>query len=257
MIAKDAMSLLVSLLIGAAGTASQLWMLARLGVAVGSEPSLAWAMLVVPLVAALLAGALSSQRAPDRVVPTPPREIVPPPEPPEHAALRVLAFLQEEGRLIDFLTEDVGPYSDEQIGVAMRGIHASCAKALREVVTLERILPGNEDDAVTLEAGFDAGAIRLVGNVGAAPPFHGTLRHGGWRASHVIVPARGGDRSRRAGARRSGDRLARAHGGIPLPRRDRPRHHQHRLRVRRYAARAGDRGLRDPAAHRRRPRRAS
>jgi hypothetical protein len=51
-------------------------------------------------------------------------------------------------------------------------------------------MPGTEDETVTLEPGFDAGAIRLVGNVSGQPPFHGTLRHAGWRATHVAVPAR-------------------------------------------------------------------
>jgi hypothetical protein len=185
------MSIVASLLVGGAAAGLQFWLLQRLGIAAEAPPELRWASIALPLVAAALAAVLRLRPTPRSAAPVPPAsEPAPAPEPSEHAALRVLAFLQEEGRLIDFLTEDVGPYSDEQIGVAMRGIHASCAKALHDVVTLERVLPGNEDDAVTLEAGFDAGAIRLVGNVGAAPPFHGTLRHGGWRAVRVAVPAR-------------------------------------------------------------------
>jgi hypothetical protein len=140
------------------------------------------------LAAQLRVGAAS----PGVIEPAAPLEPAVPPEPAAHTALRLLAFLQEQGRLVDFLTEDVASYSDEQIGAATRGIHASCAKALGEVMTLERVLPGNEDDAVTLEAGFDAGAIRLVGNVPGAPPFRGTLRHAGWRATHVAVPTRAG-----------------------------------------------------------------
>jgi hypothetical protein len=186
------MSIVASLLVGAAAAGLQLWLLQRLGIAADAAPAY-WASVALPLVAAALAAAMRPRATAGPVAATTaPSEPAPPPEPPEHAALRVLAFLQEEGRLIDFLTEDVAPYSDEQIGVAMRGIHASCAKALRDVVTLERILPGNEDDAVTLEAGFDAGAIRLIGNVGDAPPFRGTLRHGGWRAARIVVPSRAG-----------------------------------------------------------------
>jgi hypothetical protein len=94
--------------------------------------------------------------------------------------------------LIDFLSEDVSPYTDEQIGAATRGIHASCAKALRDVVTLERILPGAEDEETRVETGFDPGAIRVTGNVGGAPPYQGVLRHGGWRAVRIVVPARAG-----------------------------------------------------------------
>jgi uncharacterized protein DUF2760 len=187
------MSILVPLLTGAVASAVQFWLLQRVGVVAGTPPALLAGLIAVPFVAAV-AAALLRPRAPASQpdVPAAAVEPVPPPEPAEHTALRLLAFLQEEGRLVDFLTEDVAPYSDEQIGAATRGIHATCAKALRQVVTLERVLSGNEDDPVTLESGFDAGAIRLVGNVGGAPPFRGSLRHAGWRATHVAVPARAG-----------------------------------------------------------------
>ena len=186
------MAFVVVFVIGAAAAAAQFWLLEQLGVAVPTVPALAGTSIALPLLASL-ATLLARPAAPS--APAEPAAPTPPPapsEPPEHTALRLLAFLQEEGRLVDFLTEDVSPYSDEQIGAATRGIHANCAKALREVVTLERVMPGTEDENVTLEPGFDAAAIRLTGNVSGQPPFHGTLRHGGWRASHVAVPARAG-----------------------------------------------------------------
>jgi hypothetical protein len=115
-----------------------------------------------------------------------------PSEPPEHTALRLLASLQEEGRLVDFLTEEIAAYSDEQIGAATRGIHDACGKALRACVTLEPVLPGREDDTVTVPAGFDPASVRLTGNVHGSPPFTGTLRHGGWRVKAVSIPTRTG-----------------------------------------------------------------
>jgi hypothetical protein len=114
------------------------------------------------------------------------------PERSDAAALRLLATLQEEGRLIDFLQEDITAYGDEQIGAAVRGIHASCAKALRSCVTLEPVLPGTEGDNTTVPPGFDPTGIRLVGNVSGTPPFRGVLRHPGWRARAVSLPARKG-----------------------------------------------------------------
>jgi hypothetical protein len=115
-----------------------------------------------------------------------------PAEPAEHTALRLLTALQEEGRLVDFLTEDIAGYSDEQIGAATRGIHDTCAKALRGCITLEPVLAGREDDAVTVPAGFDPASIRLTGNVQGKPPFTGVLRHAGWRATSISIPARAG-----------------------------------------------------------------
>ena len=36
---------------------------------------------------------------------------------------------------------------------------------------------------------FDPSAIRLTGNVSGEPPFRGALRHAGWRAVQVKLPA--------------------------------------------------------------------
>ena len=42
--------------------------------------------------------------------------------------LRVLAVLQRDGRLVDFLEEDIDAYADAQIGAAVRDIHRGCRK---------------------------------------------------------------------------------------------------------------------------------
>lgn len=182
-------SVLVGLVLGTLVAAGNLWMLEWSG---DASLRLAW-FAASPIVAAVAAAVVAAKRtgapADVRPVETPPPA---PAEPPEHAALRLLAVLQEEGRLIDFLQEDIAPYSDQQVGAATRGIHETCAKALRSCITLEPVLPGREDDAVTVPAGFDPSAVRLVGNVQGAPPFRGTLRHAGWRATRVVIPERKG-----------------------------------------------------------------
>jgi hypothetical protein len=53
-------------------------------------------------------------------------------------------------------------------------------------------MAGEEGATVTIPAGFDTTAIRLVGNVTGAPPFTGIVRHPGWRATKVHVPPRAG-----------------------------------------------------------------
>lgn len=102
--------------------------------------------------------------------------------------LRILALLQRDGRLVDFLLEDVDPYTDAQIGAAVRDIHRGCAKVLKEYVKISPVLPQSEGDRVTVPAGFDAGAIRLSGNVAGAPPFQGQLKHHGWKADATQLP---------------------------------------------------------------------
>ena len=140
------------------------------------------------LVAAAVVATVPTAPAPAAVTVT----VEQPSDPPEHAALRLLAALQEEGRLVDFFSEDIGPYSDEQIGAATRGIHESCRKALRTAITVEPVMTGEEGATVTVPAGFDPAAIRLVGAVSGTPPFQGVLKHAGWRATSVNLPKRSG-----------------------------------------------------------------
>jgi hypothetical protein len=96
--------------------------------------------------------------------------------------LRVLAVLQRDGRLIDFLKEDIDTYDDAQIGAAVRDIHKGCRKALDEYLMIEPVMDFAEEARVTVVADFDPAAIRLIGNVNGSPPFHGVLKHHGWRA---------------------------------------------------------------------------
>jgi hypothetical protein len=104
-------------------------------------------------------------------------------------AVALLAVLQREGRLIDFIREDIGEYSDAQVGAAVRSIHASCRKVLDEHLALEPVRSEDEGARVLVESGFDASAVRLTGNVSGKPPFRGVLRHRGWRTRRVELPA--------------------------------------------------------------------
>jgi hypothetical protein len=140
---------------------------------------------LVLIVAALLWRTIAGRTAPAPTAPAPqPVAVKPSCEP-----LRLLRILQRDGRLIDFLLEDVDAYTDEQIGAAVRDIHRSCRKALMEHLALEPILPESEGTAVTVPAGFDPSAVRVTGNVTGQPPYTGTLRHHGWRVKELRIAA--------------------------------------------------------------------
>jgi hypothetical protein len=109
-------------------------------------------------------------------------------EAPVDSALQLLGLLQREGRLIDFLQEDVSGYSDADIGAAARVVHDSVAKALLSHVKLARVRSETEGSRVTIPKGFSASEIRLVGNVLGEAPFSGTLNHAGWRVTHIELP---------------------------------------------------------------------
>lgn len=119
-----------------------------------------------------------------------PVALEPAPPPPESTdrAVQMLAILQRDGRLIDFLTEDIAPYSDAQVGAAVRDLHQSCRQSLLRYVQLEPVIASEEGEPVTVQEAIDPAAIKLIGNVTGKPPLRGMLRHRGWRASKVNLP---------------------------------------------------------------------
>jgi hypothetical protein len=104
-------------------------------------------------------------------------------------ALQLLGVLQREGRLVDFIEEDLTGYPDASVGAAARTVHAGCKRAIQELFRLEPVLRQPEGATVEVAPGFDPGAVRLTGNVVGKPPFKGSLRHHGWRAQDVNLPA--------------------------------------------------------------------
>jgi hypothetical protein len=104
------------------------------------------------------------------------------------AALQLLALLQQQGRLVDFLEEEVDQYSDQQVGAAARLVHQGCRQVLRDYFTVSPVREEAEGSAVRVQEGFDPAAIRLTGNLVGQAPFSGKLVHRGWRATDVRLP---------------------------------------------------------------------
>ena len=117
-----------------------------------------------------------------------PRPVELPPERVHASGLAVLSLLQREGRLIDFLKEDMAAFSDAEIGAAARVVHAGCRKVFSEYFAIEPALADAEGATIQVPAGFDAQRIRLTGNIAGQPPFRGTLKHHGWVATAVRMP---------------------------------------------------------------------
>ena len=115
------------------------------------------------------------------------------PAKPSDGAVQLLAMLQQESRLVDFLMEDIAPYSDEQVGQAMRGVHEQCRAVLERTMKLAPVVDGVEGTSTTLAAvGLKPKdkALKLVGKV---PPDgkveSGILRHRGWKVEKVNLPS--------------------------------------------------------------------
>jgi uncharacterized protein DUF2760 len=104
-------------------------------------------------------------------------------------ALALLALLQREGRLVDFLQEPLDGFADADIGAAARDVHRGCHKVIAQHLSLEPVMPGAEEAKVAVPKGFDPAEIRLIGEAKGEPPFRGTLRHHGWRVVDAKLPA--------------------------------------------------------------------
>lgn len=112
-------------------------------------------------------------------------------------ALALLALLQREGRFVDFVRDSVDGASDADIGAAAREVHRGCRKVLDQHLSFEPVMPGNEEEKVSVPKGFDPAEVRLIGEAKGEPPFRGTLRHHGWRVVDAKLPtlAEGIDRT--------------------------------------------------------------
>ncbi|MCC6559078.1 MAG: DUF2760 domain-containing protein [Polyangiaceae bacterium] len=111
-----------------------------------------------------------------------------PQKPSVEPALQLLALMQREGRLVDFLEQDIAAFSDADVGAAARAVHEGCRKALRDHAKLAPVRAEEEGAKVTLAAGFSPAEVKLTGNVGGKPPYNGVLRHHGWRAEEISLP---------------------------------------------------------------------
>jgi Domain of unknown function (DUF2760) len=156
-----------------------------------SVPIVALSILVAVLVLAfsLVDGKSGAPAAP---IQTPaPVPIQPPTPAANQAEAEVVAFfglLQEKGRLVDFLMEDVTPYEDAEVGAAARVIHQGCRQVLQEYFNISPISEAQEGAQVTVPAGYSPDRYRLVGKLTGEPPFTGTLLHKGWKTEFVKLP---------------------------------------------------------------------
>ena len=101
-------------------------------------------------------------------------------------ALRLLAKLQEQGRLLDFALEDIRTVPDAQVAAVARVVHTGCRAALQSAFTLVPLHPADEGSTVTLAVGFNPEAHRLLGRVAGEAPFTGKLLHRGWRSTAAV-----------------------------------------------------------------------
>ena len=137
--------------------------------------------------------ALSFVHNPETPAPAPPPVVAkpPPPQPEPQAEAEVVAFLgllQEKGRLVDFLMDDVTLYDDSRVGAAARVVHFGCRDVLQEHFKVTPIANAEEGSQVMIPEGYAVDEYRLMGKVTGNPPFRGILLHKGWKTESVKLP---------------------------------------------------------------------
>ena len=120
------------------------------------------------------------------------RTAAPPPAAPENQAqAEIVAFvgmLQDKGRIVDFLMEDIASVDDSQLAAAARVVHQGCREVLRGHFQIVPVTTASEGSPVTVPSGPDADEYRLVGKIAGSPPFTGKLVHKGWKTTTVRLP---------------------------------------------------------------------
>ncbi len=107
------------------------------------------------------------------------------------ADAEVIAFLgmmQEKGRLVDFLMDDIKGYADEEVGQAARVVYDGCRAVLLEHLTIAPLHDGEEGAKVTVPEGYRTTDFQLSGKLSGPAPFEGTLLHRGWKVSKAKLP---------------------------------------------------------------------
>ncbi len=102
-----------------------------------------------------------------------------------NGAIHILAEMQKEGRLIDFLKENLDDYNDEEIGGSVRSIHEGCKKAIDSHIQMEKVLDQEEESTCRINKDYDAKSIKLTGRVADNYPMKGSLVHPGWKVKEV------------------------------------------------------------------------
>ena len=84
-----------------------------------------------------VAKALSGEKPALETKPAPRPET--PKKPARSDALTLLATLQREARLVDFLQESISGYADAQVGAAVREVHRDCRAVIDRVFGLQPV----------------------------------------------------------------------------------------------------------------------
>ena len=149
-----------------------------------------WAIAAVALLLflALIIARPKAAPAPTVVAASTPALAAPIAKPADAEVVNFLGLLQEKGRLVDFLMDDITGYSDADVGAAGRVLHEGCKAVLKEHFAIRPLRDEAEGAKITVPSGYAPDDYRLVCRISGEAPFTGTLVHHGWKTDWVKLP---------------------------------------------------------------------
>lgn len=126
----------------------------------------------------------AAEPAPEPVLPP----VVSRDERAKHELAAFLGMLQEKGRLVDFVMEDLNAQPDARVGQVARVVHQGCREVILKAFAPEPAETSvAEGDTLALAPGFAPEKYRLIGTAPTGVP-KGRLVHRGWMAKSVNLP---------------------------------------------------------------------
>jgi len=103
-------------------------------------------------------------------------------------AVQLLCLLQQKGRLVDFLMDDISGANAEDLSAAARVVHQGCREVFKDYCAFAPVRTEKEDSLVRIAADADMNEYKLLGDADGKPPYQGKLRHAGWKLTKLSLP---------------------------------------------------------------------
>ena len=104
------------------------------------------------------------------------------------SVLVLLSLLQEEGRFIDFIMENISSFEDAHIGAVARVVHQGCRRVLNEYSSIQSICEEKEGDDVVFKNAVEMNKYRVNGEASDSYPCKAKLLHKGWKLVDLKLP---------------------------------------------------------------------
>ncbi len=164
------------------------------------SPQLAYSLSLaggaLAIVAVMITFAVAKPVSAPTPAPTPenkaPAPVLPPAPPTarEEEALLLLSLLQEKGRFVDFLMDDISAYTDQQVGAAARIVQQGCRAVITQAFAPIPVAATPENAPIVLPADAPRETYKLVGTIPSGQEIRGRLLHKGWKPTRSELPRR-------------------------------------------------------------------